>query len=379
MVRSVQSVCASLITVCLAVTAAPRAGAQAPAADSALPKAVERALEFLRTKGQAEDGTFSSMAGSGVTALTLTAAIRNGAPLDDPMIAKGLKALEGFVHDDGGIYAARLKNYETCVGILAFAAANKDGRYDETLKNANSYVRGLQIGVAGETPAADPTYGGVGYGGPERPDLSNTAYLVEALVALGAPPEDEALQRALLFVSRCQNLDSTYNDTQFAGQVNDGGFYYVIPTEAVDPSDSERYTPNGGLRSYGSMSYSGFKSLVYAGLTENDPRVKAVTEWVSKNYSVKENPGVGSAGLFYYYHAFAAGLAAAKLDEVVDAEGKPHNWRQDLAAELISRQNPDGSWTNSNRQWFENDPNLATAFALLALDYCRAPEPAANP
>jgi hypothetical protein len=202
--------------------------------------------------------------------------------------------------------------------------------------------------------------------------------LIEALVAADAAPDEPAIQRALAFVSRCQNLEGAGNDTQFAALVNDGGFYYVIPTESVDPTtDEERYTENGGLRSYGSMSYSGFKSLVYAGLTQDDPRVKAVLEWVGKNYSVKENPGVGSAGLFYYYHAFAAALDAAKLDEVVDAAGVAHNWREDLAAELISRQNDDGSWTNSNRQWFENDANLATAFALLALDYCR--EPASSP
>ena len=65
--------------------------------------------------------------------------------------------------------------------------------------------------------------------------------------------------------------------------------------------------------------------------------------------------------------------AAAKLEEVVDAGGVAHNWGEDLSAELTSRQNDDGSWTNSNRQLFENDPNLATAFALLALDYCREP------
>ncbi len=101
--------------------------------------------------------------------------------------------------------------------------------------------------------------------------------------------------------------------------------------------------------------------------------MKAVLDWVGKNYSVEENPGVGSAGLFYDDHAFAAALAASKLDAVVDADGTAHDWRKDLAAELISRQNSDGSWTNSNRQWFENDANLATAFALLALDHCAQP------
>ena len=98
-----------------------------------------------------------------------------------------------------------------------------------------------------------------------------------------------------------------------------------------------------------------------------------MVEWVGKNYSVKENPGQGDAGLFYYYHSLASALAAAKLDEVTDASGAKHDWRKDLAAELIRRQNPDGSWTNSNRQWFENDPNLSTAFALLALNYCQQP------
>ena len=48
---------------------------------------------------------------------------------------------EGFVHPDGGVYGngRPLKNYETCVSILAFQAANKDGRYDELLKKASLY------------------------------------------------------------------------------------------------------------------------------------------------------------------------------------------------------------------------------------------------
>lgn len=351
-----------------------RARAADPAPPPDVKVAVERALNFLRTTGQAADGTFTAQAGPGLTALAVTAALRSGAKIDDPLVSKGLKALEGFVKPDGGIYGGRLKNYETCVGILCFTEANADKRYDATLKKAADFVRGLQIGAASEVGQDDPRFGGVGYGGPERPDLSNTAYLIDALIASGAPGDDQAIQRALAFVSRCQNLDSQYNDTKFAKLVGDGGFYYVIPTEKFDPSsDTERYTADGGLRSYGSMSYAGFQSLVYAGLKPEDPRVKAVIEWVGKNYSVKENPGVGAAGLFYYYNALGSALAAAKVDEITDAKGQKHNWRRELAAELIARQNADGSWTNSNRQWFENDPNLATAFALLALHYCEQP------
>ena len=328
-------------------------------------------IEYLRTVGQAEDGTFTAQAGPGLTAMALTALLCNDVPVDDPMVAKGLKALEGFVKPDGGVYGnGRLKNYETCVAILAFSEANADKRYDKIIADANKFVRGLQYGAASGQDKENVWYGGVGYGGPERPDLSNTSYLIDALKAVDAPSDDEAIQRALVFVSRCQNLEGAGNDTEFAGKVNDGGFYYVVPTESVDPSEDERYTANGGLRSYGSMTYAGFKSMVYAGLTKEDPRVKAALEWIGKNYSVTENPGQGTAGLFYYYNTFGSALDAADLEAVVDAEGKSHDWRADLTAELAKQQNDDGSWSNANKQWFEGDKNLATAFALLALSHC---------
>lgn len=104
---------------------------------------VERGIEYLRTKGQGDDGLFTGKAGPGVTALALTGALRNGVSVDDPMVAKGLKALEGFVKPDGGIYGDRLKNYETCVAIVAFKLANVDGRYDKILADADKYIRKL--------------------------------------------------------------------------------------------------------------------------------------------------------------------------------------------------------------------------------------------
>jgi squalene-hopene/tetraprenyl-beta-curcumene cyclase len=336
---------------------------------------IAKGLAYLREHGQGEDGSFSSRMGPGLTGLALTAALRNGLNPDDPMVAKGLAALESFVKPDGGIYGSgRIKNYETCVAIVAFQLANKNGRYKSLLDNAERFVRGLQVGASDNADESNLAYGGVGYGGPERPDLSNTAYLIDAIQSLDASADDQAIQRALVFVSRCQNLKSDHNDTQFADKVNDGGFYYLIPTEAVDPSEDDRYTANGGLRSYGSMTYAGFKSMVYAGLTKEDPRVKAALEWIGMNYSVEENPGVGDAGLYYYYHTFAAALNASQLDALTDGKGQSHDWRRDLVSELARRQAEDGSWSNTNRQWFEDDKNLATSFALIALSYCGEPK-----
>ncbi len=53
--------------------------------------------EFSQDSSQSEDGTFSSQVGPGVTALVLTSMLRNDVPLTDAALAKGLKALEGFV------------------------------------------------------------------------------------------------------------------------------------------------------------------------------------------------------------------------------------------------------------------------------------------
>ena len=192
--------------------------------------------------------------------------------------------------------------------------------------------------------------------------------MIDALKASGAGSDDPAIQKALAFVSRCQNLESEHNTTKFAAKVNDGGFYY---TPVLSKQEEKRQTPDGGLRSYGSMTYSGFKSMIYAGLTKDDPRVKAALQWIRKNYDVKSNPGMGDAGLYYYYHTFAKALDALGINEIEDAKGVKHDWRRELTDELARRQKENGSWVNTDSTWMEGDPNLATAFALLALSYCR--------
>lgn len=324
---------------------------------------IEKGLKYLQENGQAEDGSFTARAGAGITALAVTAAIRNGKTLDDPMVAKGLKALEGFVKPDGGIYGGgRLKNYETCVALVAFVEANTKGQYSETIANARKFLTDLQGGNL-EKGKEDPWYGGVGYAGKGRPDLSNTAYFIEALRASGAEANDPAVQKALVFVLRCQNQTANQNAQKL---VEDGGFFYELPQ--AESSDEES---KDGSASYGSMTYSGLKSMVYAGLTENDPRVKATVAWIRQKYSVTENPGKGQAGLYYYYQTFGAAFNAAKLSNFKDGDGEARNWKHDLVKALAERQKPNGSWENSNKLWFENDPNLATSFALITLSYCQ--------
>ncbi len=338
-------------------------------------KTVERGVSYLINEGQAPDGSYSAQVSPAVTAICTTALLRSGRSPDDPAVAKSLKYLEGFVQKDGGIYKpeSTIQNYETAISIMCLAEANKDGRYTKLIKNAESYVKNIQWGGDGTLDKSDIKYGGAGYGKSKtRPDLSNTAFLVDALHAAGAESNDEAIQRALVFVSRCQNLESQYNTTPFAAKNPDGGFYYTPADNGASAPGGK--TDDGGLTSYGSMTYAGLKSMIFAGLTKEDERVKAATEWVKKHYDLTSNPGLGERGLFYAYHTFAKALSAMGGDEFTDAKGVNHPWKAELLAELAKRQKPNGAWVNSNTGFDEGDPNLVTSYALLALSYSKPEE-----
>ena len=304
---------------------------------AAFDAAVAKAIEFLRVKGQAADGSYSGKAGPGFTAVVTTAILRNGRSADDPLVAKSLKNLEGFVQPDGGIYASdsRIKTYETSLGLLCFAAANQSKRYDKIIAGAEKFLKGGQWGGADGAKPSDVNYGGAGYGGNTRPDLSNTAFLLDALQAAGAGPDDEAVKRALVFVSRCQNLESEFNNTKLASKNPDGGFFYTPAGEGASPAGQ---ADQGGLRSYGSMTYAGLKSMLFAGVKPDDPRVKAALKWLSDHYTLEENPGLGQAGLYYYYHLMAKALDAMGQPSFADAAGKKHDWCDEMAAELLKRQ-----------------------------------------
>ena len=333
-------------------------------------KSVDKAIAFLKSKAQADDGSFFKAAGTGVTSLATTALLRNGVPTSDPTVAKALKFIESHIREDGGIYQdkSQHRNYETSIAVLCFTEANQGGRYDKALKRADKFLKGIQWDEDEGKTSSDFDYGGSGYGSHKRPDLSNTTMLIEALKSLGNDESDPAMQRALLFVSRCQNLESPHNTTPFPAKNPDGGFYY---TPAAGGTSQAGESPNGGLRSYGSMTYAGLKSMIYAGVDKEDQRIVAATTWIKKHYALDANPGLGNTGLYYYYHTFAKTMDAMGSDTLTDAKGNQHDWRAELVDALASRQKEDGSWTNSAERWLEAEAPLATAYSLLALSYCK--------
>ena len=173
-------------------------------------------------------------------------------------------------------------------------------------------------GPAGSTRATPPT-AAAGYGKHKRPDLSNTQFFLDALKAAGDGPDDPGGASGRWSSSPAARTSKASTTPRPSPAKNpDGGFYY---TPAAGGDSEAGKTANGGLRSYGSMTYAGLKSMIYAGVRPDDPRVKAAVKWCQMHYGLDSNPGMGNAGLYYYYHTFAKALDAAGLKLIEDDKG----------------------------------------------------------
>jgi len=354
--------------------------------------AIAKGLNFLR-EIQAPDGLWGvgpQAAPTGnphqatpvdlaITALVVKAFAQAGLG-DDPASLNGIEAILETRQDDGTFDSGPLANYVTA-SIVSALAAHDEFEHGGLIFETTTQLKRMQWDEGEGLKHTQDWYGGSGYGNRGRPDLSNTQVMLEALYDAGVSPDDPAVQRALAFVSRAQNLKAT---NRSPWNTNDGGFIYTpanggesMASEAAGEGRDGRALLSAdeqpSLRSYGSMSYAGFKSLLYAGLSPDDVRVRAVYDWVRKHWTLEENPGLGQQGYYYYMHAVARTLRVAQQHVVIDSNGTTHHWRDELIDALLAKQQPNGGWVNSQDRWLEGEPALATAYALLALEEALKP------
>ena len=341
-------------------------------------QSIARGNAWLKTQ-QKPDGNWDDPELPAFTALALNASVRDP-NLDRTTtlpahIDKGYSWLLAQQQPDGGIYNRGLSVYNTATAVTALMAANQKNFAPAVVK-ARKHLINNQWDLDKNKETDKANVGGIGYGSDkEHSDLSNTYFAIEALALskqvvddgnFGEQP-DLDWQAAVKFISRCQNLEAT-NDQPWASDdpKNKGGFTY----SPFASKAGEEQTPDGrtALRSYGSMSYAGLLSLIYAKVSADDPRVIAVKEWLGKNYTLTENPGMGAQGLYYYYQTMAKTLSAANINQLKLDNGKTVDWRNELAGKLLASQRENGSWVNDNGRWMESNPILVTAFTLLALE-----------
>lgn len=346
--------------------------------------AYERGLTFLKSKQNAETGQWGDAEPVAFTGLAITSLLL--APERKPTdalpseVEKGIAFLMKNVQPDGGIYVKARANYNTSLALTALLLAPSAER-EPTLLAARRFIIGQQNDFDEKGKNDNPFDGGVGYGTPKpnnpaHADLSNTHFALEALYyaqSLLADKGDAGKNEpqlnygaAIQFIQNCQNRPETNKASWVSTDAKDAGGFIYSPGET---RGGEVKTKDGrtALRSYGSISYAGMLSFIYAGLDKSDPRVKAVLQWITENYTLDENPGLGAEGLFYYYHTMAKALAITGVDFLKTKDGKVIDWRADLAKKLLNLQQGDGSWANSAGRWMESDTTLTTAYMLMAL------------
>jgi len=359
------------------VVCAPLPAAEADA--KAIAVAATKASGFLQSQQNA-DGTFGKSPAApmpgivGITLKALASSPEKWREANSPVVKKAVAYIVSKQMPSGAIAIPQfgLENYNTAVAVIGLAALENPALKD-VLEKAKKALLSNQLDEEEGYNKDEHTrgFGSFGYGNSKRGDLSNSAYSIEALNALGFPKDSKEYKNAILFIKRSQDNEETNDAKEMKGGNNEGGFVYL-------PGDSEfgEIKARSGKslpKPYGNMTYQAVKSLIYAGMSKDDPVLQAAFRWIKNNYSVTENPGgKGTQGYFYYVNAFSKAFTVAGIKEIELADGRKANWAKDLATQLISMQKEDGSFVNPDKRWMEDDPVLATAYALDALNLCFA-------
>jgi squalene-hopene/tetraprenyl-beta-curcumene cyclase len=160
--------------------------------------------------------------------------------------------------------------------------------------------------------------------------------VLEALHDAGVDPNDAVFRKAEVFLGRCRARGS--------------GFFFS--TVIVDGNKAGK--EGDTYRSYGTATADGLLSLLALGARPDNPRVTAARSWLVSHHRTDFVPGFPDGlesdwrtGMFFYYAAAGARLG--------------------LATALVDRQRADGSFRNSSFLMKEDDPLIATGFAVTAL------------
>lgn len=342
--------------------------------------AISRGLTWLQAN-QNSNGWWSTPEQPAVTALALTAFAgdpknRYRGPEPD-WLKRGYDFVLASVQPDGGIHRSNLVTYNTSLSMMVLLAAIKP-EYDPVIRKARAFLVGLQRDFGDKGRIDDVFDGGIGYGSKyQHSDMGNTLAALEAIYHSRhlvtdqkqlSDAKDLDWAAAIQFLQNCQNLP-TYNKQKWASDdaQNKGGFVYY-PGHSMAGGETNAATGRIALRSYGSISYGGMLSYIYANLKRDDPRVVAVFDWLRANYTLEENPGMGPQGLYYYFHTMTKALTAYGVEELELKDGRKLNWRKEVAMRLLNLQRQDGSWYNDNARWWEKDPALVTSYAVLSLE-----------
>ncbi len=238
---------------------------------------------------------------------------------------------------------------------------------DDVCDRLTAYLIESQIDQAEGYSTNDPDFGGWDMlgstGGPRKTSGNNISVgviVAEALANSESPSAKTALLAYRDWLTKCQNLST------------DGGFYFHA-TRSHDGNkagwyDESEQSARTLPRSYGTATADGLRSLISCGVSSDDEALQKAVAWLQSHPSIDAVPGFESSPdkswtdglLFYYLYALAK-----TLDDLLP-EARTSAAAQ-IRDHLIRQQNSDGFWQNTSSRMREDDPLIATCFALIAL------------
>jgi Prenyltransferase and squalene oxidase repeat len=312
-----------------------------------------RACRYLWSQ-QGEDGGWHSRtygllkSGQSLTAFVLNALLQVPQQAPAEGIDRAIAFLRRNTNNEGAVgkMDPLLYDYPNYATALTVQALRRAGRPVGPLID---WLRTQQFTEAHGWKRDDPPYGAWGIGGeprvapnPGHVDLSMTRHVLQALAAAGVPAGDPVFARARVFVERCQNPD--------------GGFFFstVVLDANKAGQDGAQY------RSYGTTTADGLLALAAMSARPEGDRVQSAQRWLAAHDEADGAPGfIGPA-----YQRWTAGLRFYYAGAAAEARG----WcGPAMAASLKATQHRDGSWRNPENLVKEDDPLIATPFAVMAL------------
>lgn len=366
--------------------------------------ALERAANFLWSK-QSDDGSWRSeyygvmRSGQSLTPLVLHALMQSIDSLSSDEAGNARRAAQFIIeHLDahGAVGRSDLDVLEYPVYSTAYAVESlqRIQTYRELLgpagweaiRRMQKFLISAQYQESHGFQPADAAYGSWGFNTPVRRGVVghlDIAHTRKALTALQTWQDRDALQQAqarskyfLLLMQK--HRDATAQQPQPSSSRDDataatfdGGFYFS-PT-ALSANKALYDEEHQSWRSYATATCDGILALQAAGVEPSDPRLTAALEWLRRHADVDYPQGVptdhpepwGDAIRFYHYAVRA---------EVYRRFNFPATDKTQLVEAVIHRQQPDGSFVNTDSPLMkEDDPLVATALAVIALANCASP------
>ncbi len=356
------------ITVCLA-------SCQGQVENDPQAAVLERGIRYLLDQQDA-DGLWRSpnygnlKQGAGITALVvyaLGAAREHLSDGDREKLQKAVDALLPAIRQHGYVSNPDGPDYSNYGSALLLTGCRQAGLElpEDIIGQLVAYLVRAQLDEGEGFDATSPDYGGwdlTGWMSGPRPttgtSISVTASVLEALQAWpDQPGVGRARGLAVDWLTRCQNVPG------------DGGFFFH-PRRNHDGNkagwnDEARNTP----RSYGSATVDGIRGNRFAGSDTESAAIRNGHRWLRDNRQFAVVPGFPDSpdgrswqtGLRYYYYSSFSDLP----DELTgDQSGE---MKQGMLEQMQQQQRDDGSWSNPVARMREDDPVIATAFAVTAL------------